>query len=93
MPQYDVPCDILMCNQDNVERGTGRFHHQTVDYSNTDRAEPGFDSKAKANVERPIPYHARNACRIIGVSGMVSSPVSSRMRAPLMMAAGGSISG
>jgi len=40
-----------------MERGTGRFHHQTVDHSNTDSAEPGFVSKAKANVERPIANH------------------------------------
>ena len=57
MPQYDVPCDVQMRNRNNVERGTGRFHHQTVDHSNTDRAEPSFVSKAKANVERPIPNH------------------------------------
>ena len=38
----------------SVKRGPWRFHHHTVDHSNTDRAEPGFVSKAKANVERPI---------------------------------------
>ena len=47
----------VMRNWNNVERGTRRFHHQTVDHSNTDRAEPSFVSKAKANVERPIPNH------------------------------------
>ncbi len=57
MPQYDVPCNVLMCNRDDVERSTGRFHHQTVDHSNTDRAEPGFVSKAETNVECPIPNH------------------------------------
>lgn len=58
MPEYDVPCDVLMCNRDDVERSTGRFHHQSVDHGNTDRAEPGFVSKAKTNVERPIPDHS-----------------------------------
>jgi hypothetical protein len=57
MPQYDVPRNVVMRNWDNVERGTRCFHHQTVDHSNTDRAEPSFVSKAKANVERPIANH------------------------------------
>jgi hypothetical protein len=55
MPQYDVPCDVLMRNRDNVERSTRRFHHQTVDHGDTDRAEPGLVSKAETNAERPIP--------------------------------------
>ena len=57
MPQYDVPSDVLMCNRDNVERGAGRFHHQTVNHGNTNRAEPGFVSEAKSDVERPVPNH------------------------------------
>jgi hypothetical protein len=57
MPQYDIPCDVLMLNRNDMERGTGRFHHQAVDHSNTDRTEPGFVSKAKPNMECPIPNH------------------------------------
>ncbi len=57
MPQHNVPCDVLMNNRDNVERGTGSFHHQTVDYGDTDCAEPHFIANAKAYMKRSASNH------------------------------------
>jgi hypothetical protein len=57
MPQHNVPCDVLMNNRDNVERGSGSFHRQAVDYGDTDCAESRLIAKAKANMKRSASNH------------------------------------
>ena len=47
-----------MNNRDNVERGTRSFHDQTVDYGDTDCAEPRLIAKAKADMKRSVSNHS-----------------------------------
>jgi hypothetical protein len=47
-----------MDDKHNMERRAGRLPHQAVDDRDADRTKAGFISEAKANVERPIPYHS-----------------------------------
>ena len=85
MPQPDVPSDVLMNDRHDMKCRTWRFHLQAVDDGDADRAKAGTVSKAKANMKRPVSNHGSERLRFIcGASGIVLSPVSSRILAPLM---------
>jgi len=91
MTEHDVPRDTLMNNPNDIKRSARGLHNNTLNDGDTYRTEACFVAETESNVKCPFTSYGSIPSRLIlVVPGIELSPVSSRIRAPLMAAAGGS---